>query len=209
MNLLPDFIKKDRYLKSKKLLREANIARKRAWLIANFSVLNLNNDFHGAIEAAQHCFELSLKALWILYGFEYPRDHNPAKDLDNLLERMFTVFPELKDYPIFEKWITWVKAKGPFIKKLHESSIYGDEKKMIYASDLFSEEKMFEFLDDAELSYQMSLKPIRIIGDRLELLTEKEKKELDFSREFVKYLIRIPGGHEILKKISNKKFKNK
>jgi len=93
MPKLPDYVGKSSYLRSRKLLKEAEIARERAVLIHLCSKLGVGYcDWHGAVEAFQHCFELSLKSLWLMLGLPYPHDHNPAQDVD-YEETPFPGFP--------------------------------------------------------------------------------------------------------------------
>ena len=109
MPKLPDYVGKSSYLRSRKLLKEAEIARERAVLIHLCSKLGVGYcDWHGAVEAFQHCFELSLKSLWLMLGLPYPHDHNPAQDVDDVKKRLFLVFPHLENDPRFAEFESWV-----------------------------------------------------------------------------------------------------
>jgi HEPN domain-containing protein len=175
---LPKLVSRNNYLKSKKLIQEARIARNRSMLIQICSVLGNYPDWHGAVEASQHCFELSLKSLWLMLGFNYPHNHNPAKDLDQVKERLFMLFPHLENEPLFKSFETWVKKRGEYMAKLHGTSFYGDEKGN-YASELFTEEDASRIWEDAEMCYKFALLPIELSGAKMGLLTEEEKKNLE------------------------------
>ena len=76
-------------------------------------------DYNGAIEAAQHCIELSVKALYKLVGLKYPKKHDPATQLEEVIKR-------LKGLPDYQK-VSIARAK--WISKMwewaHSTSIYG------------------------------------------------------------------------------------
>jgi len=97
-------------------------------LYRSFKIRENPFDIHGAIEALQHCFELSCKSLYIMLDLQYPRDHDAAKNLDEVRIKLFQAIPGIKQ----DKWPSlesWIKENSKYLKKIHETSIYGDEKK--------------------------------------------------------------------------------
>jgi HEPN domain-containing protein len=188
MPTVPKFVNKDNYLRSKKLIKEAGVARIRAVIIHLCSKLETGYvDWQGAVEACQHCFELSLKSLWLMLGLTYRYTHNPAEDFDKVKERLFELFPYVEDQPLFKDFDRWIRERGEYMAKLHQTSIYGDQKGN-YASELFTEEDVFKIWDDAALSYSFVLLPIKLLGLKLGLLTEEEKRELDSTTRIVQEL---------------------
>jgi HEPN domain-containing protein len=110
---------------AEKLCSEAYMAYFRSQKLSSVS------DYNGAIEAAQHCIELSVKALFKLVGLEYPQKHDPSTKLEEVMERL----DGLEDYNKVSiaraKWISkmWEWA--------HSTSIYGSLN--VPASKLFKE----------------------------------------------------------------------
>lgn len=188
MPTVPAFVNKDNYLRSKKLIQEARIARERAMIIHLCSKLETGYvDWQGAVEASQHCFELSLKSLWLMLGLTYHHTHNPAEDFDEVKERLFKLFPNVEDEPLFKDFDRWIRKRGKYMAKLHNTAFYGDEKGNC-ASELFTEEDVFKIWEDADLSYAFALLPIRLLGSKLGLLAEEEKRELDSTTRIVQEL---------------------
>jgi hypothetical protein len=193
MPKLPDYVGESSYLRSRKLLKEAEIARERAVLIHLCSKLGAGYcDWHGAVEAFQHCFELSLKSLWLMLGLPYPHDHNPAQDVDDVKKRLFLVFPHLENDPRFAEFESWVGRKGKFMAALHQTSFYGDDDQKA-ASDMFNEEDVFKIGSDAELCYRFVYVPLLDVGKRLGLLTEDEAKERETLLNVVEELRKRPN----------------
>jgi HEPN domain-containing protein len=196
MSALPDFVSRTTYLKSKKLIKEAEVARERAVLIHICSKLETGyTDWHGAVESSQHCFELSLKALWLMLGLDYPCKHNPAEDLNLVKERLFRLFPHLENNPLFQDFEKWVMKKGEYMARLHLTSFYGDEKGKC-ASEIFTEEDAFRTWEDAEMAYKFALTPIALTGQKLGLLTEEEKEHLETISKLIEKLRENAGDVE-------------
>jgi HEPN domain-containing protein len=88
-------------------------------------------DYNGAIEAAQHCIELSVKALIRLVGLEYPKKHDPSAQLEEVIGRLNGLEDYNKVSIARAKWIStmWEWA--------HSTSIYGSLN--VPASKLFKE----------------------------------------------------------------------
>ena len=78
-----------------------------------------SSDYNGAIEAAQHCIELAVKALYQLVGLEYPTKHDPGIQLENVIKRLNGLQNYQKVSIARAKWISkmWEWA--------HSTSIYG------------------------------------------------------------------------------------
>jgi len=88
-------------------------------------------DYNGCIEAAQHCIELAVKALYVLVGLKYPKQHDPTVDLEEVIKR-------LEGLPDYQK-VSIARAK--WISKMwewaHSTSIYGSLD--VPASKIFTE----------------------------------------------------------------------
>ena len=100
-------------------------------LYRSFKIQENPNDIHGAIEALQHCFELSCKSLYLMLGLKYPKDHDAAKNLNQVSEKLFQTVngANQEEWPPIEAWI---KKNSKYLKKIHVTSIYGDEKKVYW-----------------------------------------------------------------------------
>jgi len=178
MSPTEEFLSKENFVKGRKLITEAEIALKRAWLIILANNVLGYNDRHGAVEALQHSFELSLKALWLVVGLPYPPYHDPTGDFEKVKGRILEALPHLKEQPGLENWEKWVKANGKNSRKLHSTSIYGDEKGKM-ASELFTEEDVFNVWCGATMCYEMALLPIVLVGQELNLLSSEDKEYLE------------------------------
>ena len=102
-------------------------------LYRSFIIIQENPyDIHGAIEALQHCFELSCKSLYLMLDLPYPKFHDAAKDIDEVGIKLFQAIPDAKQ----ENWPSiksWIKKSSKNLEKIHETSMYGDENKGILA----------------------------------------------------------------------------
>lgn len=103
--------------RSEELLNEASKAKWRAHsLIKSF-------DYNGAVEAAQHCIELSIKATYQLVGLDppKPKSHDVGKELIKVVRRLD--FPEalnyLRESLARMRWISTMWAWA------HSTSMYG------------------------------------------------------------------------------------
>jgi len=185
---LPDYINRENYFKSKELYDEALIAWKRAFGILIWSTKRNYSDFHGSIEALQHCIELCLKSIWILFGLIYPKNHDPTQDLENINAKLYEIFPYLNKEPIFIKWNNWIKEKGRFYANIHFTTIYGDENKGLVASKLFTENDMNKIFKDAGFILEFSRGFFDRVGKRLDLLTEEELNRLESEHKIISYI---------------------
>jgi len=133
-------MKVEEHLKrSEELLEEANKAIWRARnLIKSF-------DYNGVVEAAQHCIELSIKALYWLVGLvpPKPKSHDVGIELMKVIRRL--CFPDayssLRESLARMRWISTMWAWA------HSTSMYGCLN--IPASKIFKEKDARIAIDHA------------------------------------------------------------
>jgi len=154
-------------------------------LSRSFKIRENPYDIHGAIEALQHCFELSCKSLYIMLGLQYPRDHDAAKNLDKVRRKLFQAIPETDQdqWPPLESWI---KDNSKYMKKIHETSIYGDEEKDILASKLFSIDDLGELTQMVSTLWGFTYHTLAILGIQNSALTPEEHADYKLYLEFSK-----------------------
>ncbi len=154
------------------------------------------NDIHGAIEALQHCFELSCKSLYIMLDLPYPRDHDAAKNLDKVRIKLFQAIPKTDQdqWPPLESWI---KGNSKYMKKIHETSIYGDEKQGILASKLFSIEDLGELMQMVSTLWGFIYHTLAILGIQNSALTPKQQAEYKLYEEFAKNVNKMDANQKI------------
>ena len=154
-------------------------------LYRSFKIRENPYDIHGAIEALQHCFELSCKSLYIMLDLPYPRDHDAAKNLDKVRIKLFQAIPETKQdqWPPLESWI---KEHSKYLKKIHETSIYGDEEKGILASKLFSEKELGDLTQDVSALWSFAYHTLAVLGIQNSALTPEEYADYKLYLEFSK-----------------------
>jgi HEPN domain-containing protein len=103
--------------RSEELLSEASKAE---WRGRN---LVKSVDFNGAVEAAQHCIELSIKAMYQLIGLPppKPKSHDVGIELEKVVRRL--VFPNVHKY-LRERLarIRWISTMWAWA---HSTSMYG------------------------------------------------------------------------------------
>ena len=133
-------------------------------LSRSFKIQENPNDIHGAIEALQHCFELSCKSLYVMLDLPYPRDHDAAKNLDKVRIKLFQAILETDQdqWPPLESWI---KENSKYLKKIHETSIYGDEEKGILASKLFSEKELGDLTVNVSAIWSFAYHTLAVFRD--------------------------------------------
>ena len=165
-------ISKRNYLIGKQLLDEAAICVQRGLLLSM-----LPNDIHGCIEAFQHAFELSWKALFQIHGLSFPELHYTSESIHKLTKRMKEL-PYIVDYSEWERLEKWINEKSDYMEKLHHLTIYGDKARDIPASKLFTQEEKGKIIQDVGLLYAFVRHPMLLIGEDLGLLNDEEKKEL-------------------------------
>jgi HEPN domain-containing protein len=176
---LPYFINVKNFSESKEYLKEAQVALIRAYAIYIASKLFRYNDNHGTVEALQHCFELGIKSMWRLVGLDIPRYHDPTDDLDNVANRLLSVFPHLEDDITWELWKDWVKRKSGQMKIYHNEAIYGDEVKGVPASKLYSDGIIRIMFKEVSFVYTFINQQLDRIASILSILDDIEKKELE------------------------------
>lgn len=172
------YVSKTKYFQGKELFNEATICRLRAT-----NLIPYNYDIHGVIEALQHCFELSLKAIWLVYGLTYPNIHDAAKNIDKVTVRMKLLFPH-RDYASWGIISNWIKEQSSYMAELHHRTIYGDVDKGVPASKLFSLEETQKIYQTVTAFHAFVKGSILFVGEGLNLLTPDEERYLrDFRKE--------------------------
>jgi hypothetical protein len=155
-------------------------------LYRSFIIIHENpNDIHGAIEALQHCFELSCKSLYIMLDLPYPRYHDAAKDLDEVGKKLFQAIPDAKQ----ENWPSiksWIKKNSKYLGEIHETSMYGDEKKGILASKLFSKEDIGDLMIEVSAFWSFAYHTLAQLGVKYNALTQEEYADYTLYCEFSK-----------------------
>lgn len=154
-------------------------------LYRSFRIRENPYDIHGAIEALQHCFELSCKSLYLMLDLPYPRDHDAAKDLDKVRIKLFqTILWANQDHwPSIE---SWMKEHSKYLKIIHETSIYGDEEKGILASKLFSEEELGDLTRNVTALWSFVYHTLAVLGREYSALTPEEHEDYKIYEEFSK-----------------------
>ena len=130
-------------------------------------------DIHGAIEALQHCFELSCKSLYLMLDLPYPKFHDAAKDIDEVGMKLFQAIPDAKQ----ENWPSiksWIKKSSKNLEKIHETSMYGDENKGILASKLFTKEDLGDIMKNVSAFWSFVYHTLAQLGNKYNALTQEE-----------------------------------
>lgn len=180
-------VSKEKYFLAKELYQEATICRNRSF------ILSLNpSDNHGIIEALQHCFELCVKSLWLVVGLEYPTTHDAGKNIQKVSKRLKLILPKF-NFQIWDDYLeNWIILQSDYMNKLHHLTIYGDEKRGISASKLFSEAEKSEMFRNVAALFSFVGGPLQWIGAGLGLLTESEKTEYNEFKEVVRAISQDP-----------------
>jgi len=172
---------RESFEKGKDWLFESQICLNRSFIL----IQGNPNDIHGIIEALQHCFELSCKSLYLMLDLPYPRDHDAAKNLDKVRKKLFETLPTAKQdhWPPLESWI---KEKSKYMKKIHETSIYGDEEQGILASKLFSGEELGDIIRNVSILWSFVYHTLAVLGVQYNALTPEEFENYTIFEEFSK-----------------------
>jgi len=188
---------RESYDKGKAWFYESEICLRRSLIIRSNPI-----DTHGAIEALQHCFELSCKSLYVMLDLPYPKEHDAAKKLDQVSEKMFQIISgaDQENGPPIESWI---KKNSEYLKKIHETSIYGDEEKDILASKLFSNEEFGDLMVNVTAIWSFIYHTLYNIGKQYNALTQEElKRYQEFSKlSILAYKNKTEYTKNFLKKI--------
>ena len=194
-------VSKEKYFLAKELYQEATICRNRSFVL----ILN-PSDNHGIIEALQHCFELCVKSLWLVVGLEYPNTHDAGKNIQKVSTRLKLILPKL-DYELWDDYLkNWIIMQSDYMNKLHHLTIYGDEKRGISASKLFSDAEKSEIIRNVAALYSFIGGPIQWIGAELGLLTENEKTAYNEFTENIRTISQDPNKLTELKENVRKFF---
>jgi len=95
-------------------------------------------DYSGSIQAVQSCIELSIKSLYKLVDLSYPHSHDPAKEINKVLNKLR--FPEHSLYKNYITRLVWISKMSAVF---HIAAVYGCLD--VGASKLFRREDV-EFL---------------------------------------------------------------
>lgn len=194
-------VSKEKYFLAKELYQEATICRNRSFVL----ILN-PSDNHGIIEALQHCFELCVKSLWLVVGLEYPNTHDAGKNIQKVSTRLKLILPKL-DYELWDDYLeNWIIMQSDYMNKLHHLTIYGDEKRGISASKLFSDVEKSEIIRNVAALYSFIGGPFQWIGAELGLLTENEKTAYNEFTENIRTISQDPNKLTELKENVRKFF---
>ena len=115
----------------------------------------------------------------------YPRDHDAAKNLDKVRKKLFQAIPETDQdqWPPLESWI---KENSKNMKKIHETSIYGDEEKGKLASKLFSIDDLDELTQIVSTLWGFTYHTLAILGIQNSALTPEQQADYKLYLEFSK-----------------------
>ena len=193
---LKRLVTKTKYIQAKELYKEASIC-----YIRSYYILLNPSDYHGVIESMQHCFELSLKSLWLVVGLTYPSTHDAGKKIEKITNRYNKILPNL-DFELWAKIEEWIRTKSEYMADLHHKTIYGDEDNNIPASKLFSEKEMRDIIRNVSMFHTFIKGPIQWIGNALNLLTDEERLDLERKVQQANLILSNPQKFkEIRKKI--------
>jgi len=180
------------YNEATKWVTEATRCIARAAILRKYSP----TDYSGAIEALQHCFELSCKSRYLLVGEKYPFNHNPAKTIDKVSEKLFSLYP-ISDEKLFKGFTNWMKDNGSYLAKLHHLVIYGDEEKKVPASKMFTKENVSELTIKVSSFFSYTYFQQFYIGHYFGYVSEEEYQEfLEFSTFIIKHKDKLPSLNE-------------
>lgn len=160
------------YNKSQQWVKEATRCLVRAVILKRY----FPNDYSGAIEALQHSFELACKSWYLLVGVEYPRNHNPANNIDEVSKRIHASYPVIDD-EFLEGFIQWMKDNSVYLGKLHEIVMYGDEKRNVPASEFFTKEEVSDLTIKISAFWSFTYIQLTYIGQYFGYLTEEKYRE--------------------------------
>ena len=177
---MSESISPEKYWEAKSWFQEAIICRDRSFLIYAYTCFVKQNDFHGAIEALQHANELSLKSLYLLLGEDWKWGHNPAKDIDDVFEIYFKIFPSLKTNDMMLRYIKWIKKHGQEMYHLHSQTIYGKnmDDKLILPSKAFNNKDYGRWIHRTNNLITVLEGFFLNIGKLLNILDENEEKSI-------------------------------
>jgi len=117
-----------------------NEARRAEWRSRE---LTESIDYNGAVEAAQHCIELSIKAMYQLVGLDPPKKHDAGTELEKVVRRLD--IPQ--SYGYVKESLGRMRLISAMWAWAHNTSIYGCLD--IPASRLFKEKDARTALDHA------------------------------------------------------------
>jgi HEPN domain-containing protein len=87
-----------------------------------------SSDYSGAIEAYQHCIELSIKSLYQLQGMAYSFEHDPTKDFNKVYEGLMNRIrdlPEVKySIQIWKQRLARARWISKMSSELHQLAMY-------------------------------------------------------------------------------------
>jgi HEPN domain-containing protein len=99
------------------------LKREAAKALSRCKVLQSANDFPGAIEAAQHCIELSVKSMLVRCDVQHPSSHDVSKQLEILMRKLDECSESLRRGLSRAQWIMqmWEPANSFAVYGTHDT----------------------------------------------------------------------------------------
>ncbi|MHA2217667.1 MAG: HEPN domain-containing protein [Candidatus Hodarchaeales archaeon] len=160
--------------KAQDMINEAAVCFRRSRTLLD------KKDYSGAIEASQHCVELSIKSLFVLFDFNIPFIHDPGKRLDEIVqvfEEIYPTFSTVEDFIQFKQVLGRIKYTSSLMNRLHNEGLYGFNG--VPSSKLFRKRDAEYF---SSLAFETCFSIIvftRAIGASSGFLSEQEKAEFN------------------------------
>jgi len=170
-------ISKADYSKARAMAQEAGKKHSRALTLVK------SGDYSGAVEASQHCVELAIKSLFVLFGLGPPKTHDPWKQLDKVIRELRTIIP-FEDERIKQAYER-LKYLSHLMERLHMEGMYGYNSAL--PSRLFQEKDAEYFSFCAFEVFFGSIITLTAIGYMSGCLSEEEKRGLEVLRFFFEH----------------------
>lgn len=176
-------ISKDAFVKFREMLSEASNKHGRA------NALLEKEDYSGAVEASQHCVELAIKSLFILFGLDPPYTHDPGKELDKIVRALEEAGSETNNDStralntfVFSR-MKWLSS---LMGRLHTEGMYGYNGTQ---SSIVFRERDAEYFNglSAEILFTTFIF-LMAVGTNLGFVSEEEKKGLEELSNLLRFL---------------------
>jgi len=111
-----------------------------------------------------------------MLDLKYPIDHDAAKNLNQVSDKLFRTIrgANKEEWPPIKSWI---KKNSKYLKKIHVTSIYGDEESGILASKLFSKEELDELTVNVSALWSFVYHTLAVLGVQNNALTPEEQED--------------------------------
>ena len=170
-------ISKVGYSKARAMAQEAGKKDGRALTLIK------SGDYSGSVEASQHCVELAIKSLFVLFGLEPPRTHDPGKYLDKVIRELKTIIP-FEDERIKQAYER-LKYLSHLMERLHTEGMYGYNSAL--PSRIFQEKDAEYFSSCAFEVFFGCIITLTTIGYMSGCLSEEEKRGLEVLKFFFEH----------------------